>query len=210
MLTFQAKNHKHQRQYSLSSAPTEGIYRISVKREEAIGGNPKGIVSNFLHDQIKEGSILPVSAPAGDFVLKSTKRPLVLISGGVGLTPMMSMLETTISLNPDRDVTFIHAAQNGNVHAMRERVQEITNEHNVVKSHTIYAEPTADCEGKYDKQGYIDYEFLESVLPGKDADYFFCGPKGFMQAVYRHLKDYGVAEDDINFEFFGPKQEIAN
>lgn len=204
------ESHKHQRQYSLSSAPTEGIYRISVKREEAIGDNPKGIVSNFLHDQIKEGSILPVSAPAGDFVLKNTERPLVLISGGVGLTPMMSMLETTISLNPARDVTFIHAAQNGNVHAMRKRVQEITNEHNVVKSHTIYAEPTQGCEGKYDKQGYIDYEFLDSVLPGKDADYFFCGPKGFMQAVYRHLKDYGVAEDDINFEFFGPAQEIAN
>lgn len=200
--------HLHQRQYSLSCAPTEGVYRISVKREDANGDNPDGIVSNWLHKIVEEGTVIPVSAPAGDFVLKNRERPLVLISGGVGLTPMMSMLETTISLNPERDVTFIHAAHNGNVHAMGERVKEIADEYNV-NTHTIYAEPTKDCEGKYNKKGYIDYEFLESVLPGKDADYYFCGPKGFMQAIYKHLKDYGVAEEDINFEFFGPKQDIA-
>lgn len=202
------EEHLHQRQYSLSCAPTDGVYRISVKREEANGDNPVGIVSNWLHNNVEKGTVLPVSAPAGDFVLKNAERPLVLISGGVGLTPMMSMLETTVSLNPDRDVTFIHAASNGNVHAMRERVKEITSEHKV-NAHTIYASPTADDEGNYDKQGYIDFEFLDSVLPGKDADFYFCGPKGFMQAIYKHLKDYGIAEEDINFEFFGPKQDIA-
>lgn len=202
------EEHLHQRQYSLSCAPTEGVYRISVKREDANGDNPEGIVSNWLHKNVEEGTVIPVSAPAGDFVLKNRERPLVLISGGVGLTPMMSMLETTISLNPERDVTFIHAAHNGNVHAMGERVKEIADEYNV-DTYTIYAEPTENCEGKYNKKGYINYEFLDSVLPGKDADYYFCGPKGFMQAIYKHLKDYGVAEDDINFEFFGPKQDIA-
>lgn len=202
------ESHLHQRQYSLSCAPTEGVYRISVKREDANGDNPEGIVSNWLHKNVEEGTIIPVSAPAGDFVLKNRERPLVLISGGVGLTPMMSMLETTISLNPERDVTFIHAAHNGNVHAMGERVKEIADQYKV-DAHTVYAEPTENCAGKYNKKGYIDYEFLDSVLPGNDADYYFCGPKGFMQAIYKHLKEYGVAEEDINFEFFGPKQDIA-
>src|SRR5699024_65005 len=79
---------------------------------------------NFLHDQVEEGSILPISAPAGDFVLKEDNRPLILISGGVGLTPMMSMLETSIKNNPEREVVFIHAARNGGYHAMKNRVKE--------------------------------------------------------------------------------------
>src|SRR5699024_3637996 len=81
------ESHTHLRQYSLSCAPNQGAYRISVKREEAIGDNPAGIVSNFLHDHLEEGSILPISAPGGDFVLDNQDmRPLVLMSGGVGLT----------------------------------------------------------------------------------------------------------------------------
>lgn len=198
----------HLRQYSLSCAPGEGRYRISVKREDAINGNPAGIVSTFLHHQVEEGSILPISAPAGDFVLKHEERPLVLMSGGVGLTPMISMLETTIEQNPEREIIFIHAAQNGKVHAMKERVQDLA-ANNQVNAYTIYDSPQAEDEGTYDKKGYIDLEWLESVLPGNDADFYFCGPKGFMQAIYRHLKELNVKEENINFEFFGPAQEIA-
>ncbi|HLR52916.1 MAG TPA: NO-inducible flavohemoprotein [Candidatus Avamphibacillus sp.] len=202
--------HTHLRQYSLSCAPGGEYYRISVKREDAIGDNPAGIVSTFLHEQVKEGSILPISAPAGDFVLnQDDERPLVLISGGVGLTPMMSMLETTIKHHPNREVMFIHAARNGKVHAMEERVKEITENHNVT-SYTIYDSPDEQDEGSYDKKGYIDQEWLASVLPSNNADFYFCGPKGFMQAVYRHLKALNVAEEDIHFEFFGPAQEIAS
>jgi len=197
----------HQRQYSLSCAPGEGMYRISVKREEAVDNNPAGVVSNFLHDQVEEGSILPISAPAGDFVLKEDNRPLVLISGGVGLTPMMSMLETSIKNNPEREVVFIHAARNGGYHAMKERVKEITEAHNVT-AYTIYGTPTA--EDVCDKEGHIDHEWLTSVLPTNDAAFYFCGPKGFMQAVNHHLTDYNVKEDDIHFEFFGPAQSIAS
>lgn len=201
--------HTHLRQYSLSCAPNEETYRISVKREDALLNQPRGIVSNYLHEHVTEGSILPISAPAGDFVLdQEDERPLVLISGGVGLTPMMSMLEAAIKQTPEREVIFIHAARNGNVHAMRERVQDITATHNVT-SYTIYDTPENEDEGVYDKEGYIDYEWLKSVLPSADSDIYFCGPKGFMQAVYQHLKDLNVAEDDIHFEFFGPAQDIA-
>lgn len=202
------QSHTHLRQYSLSCAPGEGVYRISVKREEAAGNHPAGIVSNFIHDHIEEGSILPISAPAGDFFLIEDNRPLVLMSGGVGLTPMMSMLEDSIKKNPAREVIFIHATQNGKVHAMKNRIKEITENHKV-KAYTLYDSPYKEDEGSYDKKGFVDYEWLSSVLPSHDASFYFCGPKAFMQTVYHHLTTLKVAEEDINFEFFGPAEEIA-
>lgn len=204
------ESHAHLRQYSLSCAPNEGVYRISVKREDQVGDNPAGIVSNYLHTHIEEGSVLPISAPAGDFFLDvEDERALVLMSGGVGLTPMMSMLETVVQTQPEREVIFIHAAQNGKVHAMRERVKKIAENHHV-KAYTLYDRPEKEDEGDFDKEGYIDYEWLTSVLPTNDAAFYFCGPKPFMQSAYRYLKDFNVAETDIHFEFFGPAQEIAS
>ncbi|MEC5425035.1 NO-inducible flavohemoprotein [Virgibacillus sp. C22-A2] len=199
---------EHLRQYSLSCAPTEGVYRISVKREDAIGANPAGIVSTFLHEKIQEGSVLPISAPSGDFSLDQTdSRPLILISGGVGLTPMMSMLETVIKEQPEREVIFIHAAKSGNLHAMKDRVAEITSDYEKVTSYTIYDSPLKD--DKCDKEGYIDFEWLSSILPTNDAAFYFCGPKGFMRAAYQNLKKFNVANDDIHFEIFGPAEDIS-
>lgn len=115
-ITVKAENipgetHAHLRQYSLSCALNEGVYRISVKRGDPLNGNPAGIVSTYLHTHIEEGSVLPISAPAGDFFLDDQdERALVLMSGGVGLTPMMSMLETVIQTQPEREVIFIHAS----------------------------------------------------------------------------------------------------
>lgn len=198
----------HLRQYTISCAPGEGFYRISVKREDATDNSPAGIVSNYLHEHVKEGSILPISAPSGDFVLDlEDTRPLVLLSGGVGLTPMMSMLETVIKEQPNREVFFIHAARNEKVHAMKERVQEIVKEHNQVTSFTVYseAEETVQC----DKTGYVDYEWLSSILPTNDAAFYFCGPEGFMDAINRNLIQYGVAASDSHFEFFGPAKELT-
>lgn len=214
-ITIKAENipgetYTHLRQYSLSCAPNEGVYRISVKREDAVDNNPAGIVSNYLHAHVEEGDIIPISAPAGDFVLdEHDQRPLILMSGGVGITPMMSMLETVIQTQPEREVVFIHAAQNGRVHAMRERVREIAKNHHVT-TYTVYERPENTDKGFFDKEGYIDYEWLSSILPTNDAAFYFCGPKGFMQAAYRFLRDFDVAEKDIYFEFFGPAQEITH
>lgn len=214
-ITVKAENipgesHAHLRQYSLSCAPNKGVYRISVKREDSIGDNPAGIMSNYLHSCIEEGSILPISAPAGDFFLDvDDDRPLVLMSGGVGLTPMMSMLETVIHTQPERKVIFIHATQNGKVHAMREQVNEITKNH-PVKIYTLYDNPEKEDEGNFNKTGFIDYEWLTSVLPTNNVATYFCGPKPFMQAAYKYLKEFNVDEADIHFEFFGPAQEILN
>jgi nitric oxide dioxygenase len=201
--------YEHLRQYSLSCAPGEGYYRISVKREEAMGDYPDGNVSNYLHKHIQEGSVIPISAPGGDFFLdQQDTRPLVLLSGGVGLTPMMSMLETTIKENPNREVIFIHAAQSSSFHAMKDRVEEIVKQNSKVKSYTVYDKP---IEGdNYDKAGYIDYEWLSSVLSTNDASFYFCGPKGFMRAAYKLLKQYEVKDEDIHYEIFGPSEDITN
>lgn len=206
---IEGEPYTHLRQYSLSYAPGEDYYRISVKREDAIGDNPAGVVSTYLHNQIEEGSILPISAPGGDFFLDlEDSRPLVLISGGVGLTPMMSMLETVIKEQPYRDVYYLHAARNGNVHAMKARVKKITEEHKQVKSYTVYDSPNE--EDTFDSKGYIDYEFLSNVIPTTDAAFYFCGPKGFMRAMYQNLSKLGVNEEDIRYEVFGPSEDMSN
>ncbi|MBG9563943.1 NO-inducible flavohemoprotein [Brevibacillus agri] len=197
----------HIRQYSLSDAPGNPYYRISVKREDAIGDKPAGKVSVYLWEHVNEGDILPLSAPAGDFILdQQDDRPVVLISGGVGLTPMMSMLKTLVKTGSNRSVTFIHAAQNGNVHAMRDSVEELAAQHPQVKAFWCYEKPTEQDRAAqaFHKEGYIDLPWLQSVIADKNASFYFCGPVPFMKTVNRALKEWGVPAQDIHFEFFGP------
>jgi nitric oxide dioxygenase len=195
----------HMRQYSLSDAPGKDYYRISVKRESGTD-NPDGMVSNYLHDGVNQGDILKVSAPAGDFVLDTDKNtPVVLLSGGVGLTPMMSMLKTLAQVQPERNVTFVHAAANGNVHALRDEVEELSTLDNV-SSFFFYDSPTEEDRknNRFDVEGYVTHEWLKETIDTKDADFYFCGPVPFMKAINRSLKEIGVATDRIHFEFFGP------
>lgn len=201
------------RQYSLSDAPEKGYYRISVKRENTDPTKPEGKISVYLHEQVEEGDILPVSVPSGNFVLNDEQiRPAVFISGGVGLTPLMSMLNTVAEKNPDRDVTFIQAAQNGNVHAMRKEVAELEKAYNNVKSFTCYDSPTEQDrkEQRFDKEGFVDLNWLQSILPGKEADFYFCGPVGFLNAIHRTLRQWGVDKERIHFEFFGPDMVLES
>ncbi|WP_138419939.1 NO-inducible flavohemoprotein [Aquibacillus sediminis] len=194
------------RQYSLSCKPNQEYFRISVKREDGIGDYPNGDVSTYLHDNVDVGDIIPVSAPAGDFVLEKEEKPLVLLSGGVGLTPLVSMLETVVEEQPNRPVYFIHAAQSSAVHGLKQNVQDIADAHSQVHNYVVYEKPTED--DTYDKQGYVDLEWLQSVLPTNDAAFYFCGPEPFMKAINRALKDWNVSEEDIHFEFFGPARNL--
>ncbi|WP_045515634.1 NO-inducible flavohemoprotein [Neobacillus niacini] len=208
-LEIDGEEFTHIRQYSLSDAPGKDYYRISVKREAGTA-NPNGMVSNYLHDVVTEGEILKVSAPAGDFVLDTEKTtPVVLLSGGVGLTPMLSMLKTVVEVQPQRKVTFIHAAANGTVHALREEVETLTSlEH--VNSFFFYDSPTEDDRknNSFDVEGYVTQEWLVKNIPTVEADFYFCGPLPFMKSINRSLKDLGVNEDRIHFEFFGPKDSL--
>lgn len=208
-LEIEGEQYTHIRQYSLSDAVGKDYYRISVKRE-AGAQNPDGMVSNYLHDDVKEGDILKVSAPAGDFVLDTKKEtPVVLLSGGVGLTPMISMLKTVVEIQPERKVTFIHAAQNGNVHALREEVEELAVLENV-NTYFFYDSPTEEdrLNQNFDVEGYVTGEWLKENVSTIDTDFYFCGPVPFMREIHRSLKELGINEERIHFEFFGPKASI--
>lgn len=208
-LDIPGERYTHIRQYSLSDAPGKPYYRISVKREDANQEKPAGKVSVYLHEQVKEGDVLQLSAPAGDFTLDRGERPVVLISGGVGLTPMVSMLQS-LAKKSARQVTFIHAAQNGGVHALREEVENLASEHSNLSAYWCYSEPTEQDRqsGAFHKEGFIDREWLESIVPVKGSSYYFCGPVPFMSAIKRALTEWGVPEEDLHYEFFGPAASL--
>ncbi|WLR51443.1 NO-inducible flavohemoprotein [Bacillus tianshenii] len=205
-ITIPGEEYTHMRQYSLSDAVNGSYYRISVKRETN-NEAPDGIVSNFLHNELNEGSVIEITAPAGEFTLDTNKdTPVVFISGGVGQTPLVSMLKSVTALQPERNVTFIHAAINGNMHALKDEVAELASKNENVHSYVCYEQPTeADKEAcTFQKEGYVDREWLEKLIPSKDAEVYFCGPVPFMRAVNSALKELGMKEENIHFEFFGP------
>ncbi|SFL75125.1 nitric oxide dioxygenase [Gracilibacillus orientalis] len=195
-----------QRQYSLSCKPNKEFFRISVKREDSIGDSPDGVVSTYLHESVNEGNIIELSAPSGDFVLNQEKKPLVLISGGVGLTPLTSMLETVVTQQPNREVYYIHAAQNEGVHGLKDTVKQIADQNDHVHTFTIYEKP--EDVNACDKIGFVDLAWLQTVLPTNEASFYFCGPKPFMKVIYKALKDWQVNAEDIHYEFFGPQGDL--
>jgi nitric oxide dioxygenase len=191
------------RNYSLSGAPGKDTWRISVKRE------PGGKVSNWLHDHAQAGTELQVQQPAGDFVLDdaTAHRPLLLITGGVGITPAMAMLETVAETG--RPVHFLHAARHGGAHAFRERVQALVAQHPNVQAFFLYDEPR---EGdRPHAKGRLTPEVLAQHLPAdRDVDLYFLGPKPFMQAVRRQALKLGVHEERLRWEFFGPLESLES
>jgi nitric oxide dioxygenase len=206
--------HTTMRNYSLSDKPGQPWYRISVKRETGPDASkPDGFVSNFLHGGVNVGDMLEVGAPCGEFFLDLTekhRRPLVLISGGVGITPLMSMLISVLETDTNRPIYFIHAALNSHTHAFRQQVSALAEKHPNLSVHYRYNEPTkADLvEKRCHSQGLVDAELIESLIPSRDADFYFCGPKPFMVNIYHHLLEWGVPATQVHLEFFGPKQEL--
>jgi nitric oxide dioxygenase len=198
------------RQYSLSDAPGKNYLRISVKKE---GEEPstQGKASNFLHDKVNEGDEIELTAPAGDFVLDETKNtPLYLISGGVGITPMMSMLKRVADQQTDRTVTFIHAAKNSVVHAFHNEVTETINLLPNANEYIVYESPTdSDRENKqFYAEGFVDVHKLQTIVVDKEASFYVCGPVPFMKNVIVSLEKLGVKEENIHFEFFGPSIKL--
>jgi nitric oxide dioxygenase len=194
------------RQYSLSDAPGQDYYRISVKREDGNDQQPAGIVSTYLHEQVQVGDTLLLSAPAGDFYLDQSKEtPVVFISGGVGLTPLVSMLNTIAKKQPRRQVTYIHAALYGEVHAMDKHLQQLTETLPDMKYHVVYEQPTETDRQHphFAKEGFIDLNWLRTVITTTDADFYFCGPIPFMSTIKNALEAMGIPNDRIHFEFFG-------
>lgn len=186
------------RTYSLSNAPGEGRYRISVKRE------PHGTVSRYLHDKLTVGDIVNAQKPEGDFVLAPGDRPVALVSAGVGVTPMVSMLQALAREAGERPVFFIHGVRDGSHHPFADEVCALAKRHNKVRVNAVYSQPrNTDRHGKdYDHRGHISIDLLKALVPSLDADFYLCGPGGFLADTVVSLSESGVEPDRIHTETF--------
>lgn len=197
----EGENSKAIRQYSLSMKPGSDYYRISVKRHD------QGLVSQYMHDIIKEGDEIEITVPLGKFTLKDNEKPLVLISAGIGITPLISMLYKALDSN--RRIIFIQAVTNSTEQTFRDEINEIAENNKNVEKVVFYSKPLDEkLSVDYDYEGYINKDWIEKNLP-KDGDFYFCGPVPFMKNVYDSLIAIGVAEENINYENFGPSANLG-
>lgn len=193
------------RQYSLSDSPDAslhgGYYRITVKEER---NKTPGVVSSYLHRHARVGDVLELSPPVGDFYLKGeSEKPVVLISGGVGITPMKAMLKALIADGKASAVTFIHCARNYDEHTMHGAVSELA-EREGFNYYSVYEQ---DETGDY--LGRLSDDMLAGMGIDFAADFYFCGPVPFMKHVADLLLARGVARSQLNFEVFGPSLDVA-
>lgn len=208
--------HTTMRNFSLSDKPGNPWYRISVKREASAGeSKPGGFVSNFLHDHVRAGDRIEVGPPCGEFFFDPSEhhqRPLVLLSAGVGITPVMSILLSALDCTPGRQIFFLHGCLNSRVHAFRRQIDVLALIHSTLTVRYCYDAPTEmdrqSMNGGPVSAGQINAELIESLVPGRDADYYFCGPKLFMVNIYHQLLAWGIPASQAHFEFFGPRQDL--
>jgi ferredoxin-NADP reductase/predicted pyridoxine 5'-phosphate oxidase superfamily flavin-nucleotide-binding protein len=188
------------RTYSLSSAPSDGFLRISVKAQ--------GRVSRHLHEQIQVGDVLEVRPPLGSFTLNSeTNRPLVLIGAGVGITPLLSMLREQVALGQGKRIHFIQGARTlGDLPFQAELRELLQRADGLLHVHRALSAPGRDAVlGRdYEQQGRLDLAQIKAALAFDDYDFYLCGPAAFTQAIYDGLRDLNVADQRIHAEAFGP------
>ncbi|MBK1724492.1 MOSC domain-containing protein [Thiocystis violacea] len=198
------------RTYTISDAPNPDHYRLSIKREPPPAHRPEsppGLASSYFHDQVQPGTRLRVKAPRGGLWLDPrAETPVVLVSAGIGLTPMLSMLNAIVAAGSARPVWFIHGTRNAREHVMGEHLRRLAAAHDNVQLHVRYSRPEpGDVVGRsHDGVGHVTADVLKRLLPPAAYDFYLCGPTPFMRSLYNGLLDWGVAEDRIHSEFFGP------
>ncbi|WP_372654232.1 NO-inducible flavohemoprotein [Halobacteriovorax sp.] len=199
------------RNYSLSAYGSSDSYRISVKKEskpnELIH---EGYVSNFLHRNIKVGDFLDVGCPAGVFTLeeKSKKREVVFLAGGVGITPLLSMIHASLGEGSSfESIKLFHANKSEATQAFKSEIGHLELAHKNFKSTFIYE--TLQRETKSNEfLGFISEDILKDSINIENSTFYICGPKNFMSAVIRILRNIGIEEESIKFEFFGPLETL--
>lgn len=196
--------------YSLSDSPMAlQNYRVSIKRlsPPPDAGLPGGLSSGFFHTSVDEGDVVDVMAPNGQFVLDlQSERPVVLIAGGVGLTPVLSMLKWLSDKNSHRETWLFYAARNGEDIAFQEEIREIITRHDNFHAIFVFSKPTDHCvEGvDFDCTGFVTTDLLKQHLSSSNYEFYVCGPPPMMELITGQLSDWGVPDDDIHFEAFGP------
>lgn len=202
-LEIPGQSHTVLRSYTLSRAPVAGEYRISVKREK------QGLVSQYLHDQLALGSVVGVGKPAGQFTLRKSQRPIVFISGGVGITPMIAMLEELVrdveaGASPRR-VWFVHATQNSETFAFRSYLAKLEAQYPWFCLYRVFSQPLeGDLLGvTHQSEQRLSADTLQTVAPLDQCDLYLCAAKEFMESMYKGLVQAGVDKANIFYEFFG-------
>lgn len=194
------------RQYSISCAPNDDYFRISVKREKGPNIAVNGMISNYLHDHILEGNEVELSAPAGNFVLNNSNAKKIFISGGIGQTPLLSMLETLdLQDKFQQEVVWIHACRNKEVHAFADKVKNIENNHENVRKYQFYDVVEESLADQNILAGQIDFTKIKDWKFEQDSEYYVCGPRPFIEKMIVELKTNQVNDHQIFFEEFGPK-----
>ena len=196
--------------YSLSDQPHPGRYRATIKRvapPQDKPDAPPGVSSSHFHDQVREGDVLEVKAPAGHFFLDAAPGvPVVLIAGGIGITPLLSMLGWCLDRQPGRDMHLYYGVRNSDVQAFKVQLEQWALRHPQFHLHVVYSRPgTADVQGRdYQHAGHVDATLLRRTLPHGRHSFYACGPAPLMESLVPALAAWGVPQHDIHFEAFGP------
>ncbi|MDO8331970.1 MAG: 2Fe-2S iron-sulfur cluster-binding protein [Fluviicoccus sp.] len=192
--------------YSLSDSPRPDHYRVSIKRVPGADGHPPGRSSCFFHDHVQPGSLLQVRAPSGHFFLDRRDEPVVLIGGGIGITPMLSMLEWCLTEQPGREVWLFYGVRNGREMVMASRLAELAAAHPGLRLWRCFSDPRPeDVAGRdYEHRGRVDIPLLRLHLSLKPHQFYLCGPGAMMECLVAGLADWGVADERVHFEAFGP------
>ncbi len=193
------------RSYSLSGQPNAVSYRVSVKREA------HGAASTYIADELHFGDIVHVSAPRGSFTLQPSERPVVFLSAGIGVTPVLAMLHALAAEASSREIWWLHGARNGREHAFAEEARELLEALAHRHSHICYSSPDpGDRPNVYfDAAGHLSLQVLQNLNLPRDGDYYICGPATFMSDLTGGLATLGVAADRIHSETFGAKPPIT-
>jgi ferredoxin-NADP reductase/MOSC domain-containing protein YiiM len=187
------------RSYSLSDLPGADHFRISVKNEL------NGIGSSFLCNRARAGDLLDVSAPRGSFTLRPSDTPVVLLSAGVGATPVMSMLHALAAERSQREIWWIYGARNRVDHPFADESRSLLKQLSRARACIVYSRPTAvDRIGAdFDVAGHIDAALLETIGVSRESNFYLCGPSSFLQSMREGLRNWGVLEKDVHTEIFG-------
>jgi ferredoxin-NADP reductase/MOSC domain-containing protein YiiM/ferredoxin len=193
------------RSYSLSDLPAADHLRISVKSEL------NGIGSSFLCNRARQGDLLDVSAPRGSFTLRPSQSPVVLLSAGVGATPVMSMLHSLAAEKSQREVWWIYGARNHVDHPFAEESRSLLKQLSRGRAYIVYSRPVAtDQVGTdFDAPGHIDTALLERIGVSQGSDFYLCGPSSFLQNMRDGLQNWGVLAENVHTEIFGSLEGIT-